>query len=90
MNIKTKAYRVLIRFLKAFTSGFFTGAVLVTFANVHQWSDLGGTFSAIGLSAVIGGLNGVWMALEKYSFWKEAGDVTPPTPDMPIEPVVID
>lgn len=83
MNIKTKLERIALRFVKAFIAGFITSIGLITVENIHVWSDLGNVLNAIALSGVIGGINGVIMAAEKMWNWKDAIEVTPPTPDTP-------
>ncbi len=72
------AFKVIIkRFLKGFFAGALSSAAVVTFTSVGTWRDLGSALSAFALMAVIGGLTGGILALEKaYNYTPE-----PPTND---------
>lgn len=65
---------VLARFAKAFISGAVSAAGIITVANVHTWSDLYLSLNAIALLLLIGGINGILMAVEKFATWKEDGE----------------
>ncbi len=69
MSIKAKA--VLKRFLKAFVTGVASIAGTATIVNVHTWTDLNTTLSAVALALIIGGINGVLMGAEKWVNWSD-------------------
>ena len=56
---------VFNRFFRAFVAGALTGVSIITVSDVTTWTDLGTTINAMLVSAVIGGINGVIMALDK-------------------------
>lgn len=64
-----KYQAVLRRFAKAFLSGFFTGCILITVSNIHLWADLWSALNALALAGVVGGINGIILAGQKYFSW---------------------
>lgn len=59
------------RFIKAFVSGFCTGVAVISIGGVSQWSDLTLALNGLVVSGVMGGINGVIMALEKWASYKD-------------------
>jgi ABC-type Fe3+-siderophore transport system permease subunit len=60
-----------MRFVKAFLSGAITSLGLITVADISTWTELRSALSAIALSALMGGINGILMASEKYLNWQD-------------------
>ena len=53
------------RFGRAFITGALTGMAIISIGDISTWTDLGATLNAMLVSAVIGGINGVLMAVDK-------------------------
>ena len=58
--------RILLRGLRAFVAGALGSMVLVAPTAVDSWDHLAGWLSALSISAIIGGVTGVFMALDKW------------------------
>ncbi len=71
--IKLKS--ITFRFLKAFGAGFFSGLVIVSMNSIHNWTDLQTALNGLALAGVIGGINGVVMAGEKWANWQDTPTV---------------
>jgi len=70
---------VVKRFLKAFFGGFFAVvavACIPAFKDVVAWGDLLAALNTITLAGTVGGLAGLFLAVEKYLNWS---DTTPRT-----------
>ena len=74
MKIKYRA--ILIRFAKAFLSGAVSTATIITVTNVGTWSELAIALQALSLSAIVGGINGLLMAAEKWVRWGWVGPLS--------------
>ncbi len=68
MEKKYKA--IVMRFVKAYISGAATVLSVATVNNIHSWTDLSTALNIILLASVVGGVNGIFMATEKYARWK--------------------
>lgn len=61
---------IFSRFARAFIAGALSGVSLVTLTDITTWTDLGRAINVLLVSAVIGGINGVYMALDKWVRFK--------------------
>lgn len=62
---------LLRRFVKAFISGALSAATLISIVTPGSWQELQTALSLLLISMVIGGINGVLMAAQKWWSWKE-------------------
>lgn len=69
MSEKTKA--VLIRFGKGFISGAVSAMGLITIATPSIWSGFLPILNLLAIAGMAGGLNGLLLALQKWSSWTE-------------------
>ena len=68
-QLKIMYKAVFVRFIRAFVAGAITSISLLSAADISSWTDLSRATSNLILSAVIGGMNGVLMAVDKlYRF----------------------
>lgn len=56
---------IWLRFARAFVFGALASITLATLNDVHTWAELAKVLNMLGISAVIGGINGVYMAIDK-------------------------
>ena len=59
-----------LRFLKAFIAGSLSTAVLITVTDPTNWQEVSYAFAALATSMMVGGINGVIMAAQKWWSWK--------------------
>ena len=64
---KTKS--TLKRFLKGFLSGAVASMLLVAIPSISSWGDISTWLSALAVSGVIGGLTGLFLAVQKWASW---------------------
>lgn len=69
--METKVKVIGIRFVRAFLSGFFATAGLVTISSVTTWSDLATALNGLALAGIVGGITGILMAGDKLLRWEE-------------------
>lgn len=66
---------ILLRLIKGFVSGAFTSVSLISLADVHLWTDLGAAVNILLVSAIAGGINGLFLAGEKAITWQDTQNV---------------
>ena len=69
MSAKTKA--VLKRFAKGFISGAVTTMALVPVISPASFKDIQIWLVALALAGIVGGVNGLILAIQKWASWKE-------------------
>ena len=69
MSAKTKA--VLKRFAKGFISGAVTTMALVPVISPASFKDIQIWLVALALAGMVGGVNGLILAIQKWASWKE-------------------
>ena len=62
---------VLLRALRAFVSGALAAVAIVAPMALNSWNDLAGWLTALGIAAIVGGVNGVIMAVDKWVRWQQ-------------------
>lgn len=66
-----KKYNVLQAVLKRFLKGFVAGAIaamlLIVPASTASWADVATWLNALSLAGIFGGLNGLLLAVQKWS-----------------------
>lgn len=67
--MKTKV--IAIRFIRAFVAGALATGATITLNSASTWTELGTALSALSISLIIGGVNGILMAGDKLFRWKE-------------------
>lgn len=69
MSIKTKT--ILVRFAKGFISGAVSAMGLVTIAVPTVWTGFLPILNMLAIAGMAGGLNGLLLALQKWSSWRD-------------------
>ena len=62
---------ILRRFIKAFIGGALSTAVLISVGDIKTWFELATALNALFVSMIIGGINGVILAGEKWYNYKK-------------------
>lgn len=62
---------VLRRFTKAFIAGALSTITVISVSGVNSFSDLAMAVKVLALMGVVGGINGVILAGEKFINWQE-------------------
>lgn len=57
---------VLLRFIRAFIAGAAAQMALILVFNGSTWEDVTNWLMALGISAIVGGITGLIMAVDKY------------------------
>lgn len=65
-------YKAIIRrFSKAFIAGFVSSAGLITVSDISTWTDLGNALQLLTVAGIVGGVNGILMAVDKFIRWSK-------------------
>ena len=62
---------ILARFLRGFFAGAVASMAAITINQAASWKEVIDIFNSLALSAVIGGISGGILALDKYLRWEE-------------------
>ena len=62
---------VVKRFLKGLISGAVTSMSLVTLTQPTIWSDFKSIFTVLGVAGLFGAINGLLLAIQKWSSWED-------------------
>lgn len=57
---------LLLRFVRGFVAGAVSSMLMINVTAVNTFSDLKVFLSALTISAIVGGLNGALLAVDKY------------------------
>lgn len=57
---------LFMRFIRGFVAGAFSTMVMINISGVSTFGDLKVFLSALGLSAIIGGISGAIQAVDKF------------------------
>ncbi len=55
-----------LRFVRGFVTGAVSSMLMINFVAVNTFADLQVFLTALALSAVVGGMNGALLAIDKY------------------------
>ena len=66
MNETYNIYKsVGLRALRGFIAGFIATAASISLNNVSTWAELGSALATLTLSAIVGGITGALLAMDK-------------------------